>query len=222
MRKNLLIGLGLIILLTGCNSEYNLEINDGIFKETIVSDIYPDSKKTISVEGIEDDDQITPFIEMEQHPFTNDNNIIYDKKIETIDNYQRVTLTYNYQEDEFANSKAINNCFENHNYSYDDKYTIELSGTFYCLYTDYIDINIKTDYKVLENNADEVNENIYTWHINRQNLDNVSLKIILDKKSIRSTFSFNNLVMPIIIIFILLTFVISYIIFRKIKQNNKF
>lgn len=219
MKKILFSTICLIFLLTGCNSQYNLEINNGTFKETIVSDIYPDSKKSLSVEGIEEDDQITPFLEMDQYPFSNDNNIVYSKTIEMIDDYQRVTLKYKYNENEFENSKAINNCFENYRYFHDDKYIIELSGTFYCLYTDSLDINIKTDYKVLENNADDVNNNIYTWHINRENLDDVSLRIVLDKSSMSHV---NDLLIFIIIIFIILIFVISYIMFRKIKQKNSF
>ena len=205
----------LCILACGCTTKYNLEISNNSFKENI--DVVIDKDDIIEYDdeylnsGAEVDDQITPFLE-------NDNYSIgtrkkYKKSVKKLDNYTNVKMSYNYDEKEFKESNTLNNCFEHHTFKFDDTYYIHGFGSFYCLYTDSLDIVIKTNNNVVSNNADEVNGNEYIWHVNNNNVNNFELEIEIEKGFSRET--------TIYIIIALSICLVAFVIYSIAKSRNK-
>lgn len=184
MKKNIILLIISILFLTGCTSEYTLEISNKKIKENITVDILdsdiPDKSTGLIAEI---DDSITPFIENDQYPFMNNTEIKYKKKVTNIDGGKRVNLKYTYSHDDFKDSKAFNMCFEKKDFKKLRKgFSLNFSGKFYCSYTDEVVIKIKTDNVVVENNADEVKGNTYIWRINSDNVDDVDINIELSNK----------------------------------------
>ena len=179
MKRKYIIPLFVIFLITGCSSSYNLKISDDSFEEEIYANfdnvvIYPAS------DGIESDDQVTPFITSDHYPIYGNNDIIYEKFVNNDDN--SVILKYKYDPKDFEKANSLRLCFENVKYEItDDYYFFDLSGSFYCLSSDELNINIITNNKVLDNNADFTKGNTYSWTINKDNVDDVHINIKIRK-----------------------------------------
>lgn len=218
MKKTLIICI--CIFLCGCTSKYTLEISDDSFKENI--DVVIDknllpSIPEISENGIELDDRLTPFLKDDTKVFTNNDKKNYKKKVTYLDNIIKVKMSYKYNKKEFLNSNSLNLCFDDAVFTYEDKYYIQAKGTFYCLYIDEIEINIKTNNKVFEHNADKVDGNIYTWIINKKNYNDVDIEISIDKGiSIKQVLSY--IIFGVLIVTIGL--VLFYNLYKKNKQEN--
>lgn len=220
--KKLLCIFIMLVLLTGCSTKYNLEISNDSIKETIVSKIL-DAEIPIQTQeeinaNIELDDPITPFINEEQYPFSNTQEKKYIKDVKKENGATTVTLKYDYSFDEYKNSRAYKECFENKKFDYDKKgYFLQMSGRFYCLYGDEIEVNIKTNNKVNSHNANKVSGNTYTWIINKDNIDKTDIKINISKESAYQ--------MPTIMILLGIIAVIiiigGYTAFQKINNREE-
>ncbi len=217
--KKLIILLLLTFLLAGCTSKYNLEISNNSFKEDINAVIKKDEiPKDSKYSDIELDDQITPFLKNEYPALFSKPDALYKKKVTYFDDYINVDMNYKYTAEEFENSNSLRLCFEDYEYLYDDTYYIHASGTFYCLYTDEMDINIKTHNKVIDHNADSVNGNVYTWHINGSNVNDVNILFEV-KKGIELQKIVSYLIIGIILAVLV---AVSCILLRKnSKKVNK-
>lgn len=221
MNKIIFVFLCLFIL-SGCTSIYELKIEGNEFNETITTYIYPGDREydmSLFEDTLDYGDRIEAFINRDSYPFFENYDIIYDKNIEKIENYEKVQLKYKYTAEEFKKSNAINLCFHNFDFEEEeDKYIINLSGYFYCLYNnESLDIIIETKNKVFENNANEVDGNKYIWHINQENYKDIDIKINMSNKK-------SNTLLYLITIAICLAmilFIISLIIKRR-KESNKF
>ena len=99
-------------------------------------------------------------------------------------------LNYSYQFDtlNFSKSYIVKNCFSTSSFvSDDEKYYFLVKGSFNCLYYKYakldsLDIAITTNHKVLENNADEKNGDEYIWHIDLDDINDVDIRFVTEKK----------------------------------------
>ncbi len=220
--KKLLYILLLLVCLTGCSTQYNLEISNEGIKETIVSTILDSeipvqTKEEINAH-IELDDPITPFINGEHYPFSNNQEKKYNKDVKKENNSTIVTLKYDYKFDEYKNSRAFKECFENKTFDYDKNgYLLQMTGKFYCLYGDKIEINIKTNNKVNSHNADKVSGNTYTWIINKDNMNKADIKINISKESAYQM----HIIMIILDIFGVIIIVVGYTAYKKIKNRDE-
>ena len=117
-----------------------------------------------------------------------------------------------------GNKITLKKCFDNYGYSYENGYYLKASGKFYCLYSDEIEINIKTKNKVIEHNADKVSGNVYTWYINEGNKDNINIEIKVSKTNIVSTIVIYGALalIAIIVMFLIIKF------YQKNKKANEF
>ncbi len=216
--KKLLIFLLIVFLLSGCTSNYNLEISNNSFKENINATINKNEIPTSSpYPEIELDDQITPFLNKDYSAIFSDDKALYKKRVTYLDNYINVDMSYKYNEQEFYNSNSLKLCFDNYEFSYEDDYYIHAYGRFYCLYSDSLDINIKTNNKVLSHNADEVNGNTYTWHVNKDNLDNLDINIKVDKGINKETIT----TIIIVIFIIIILSIVGLVVYKKGSKENK-
>ena len=170
----------LLLFITGCSSEYNLKISNNSFKENIKF-IVENQNSNYDLSGnIELDDQLTPFLKEKTEAIQNKEKF-YKKKIKQDNNFRYIEMKYKYSENDFKEANSINLCFEYPELDFSDNYYIHLQGQFYCLYSDSINIKIETKNKVYSNNADEINNGIYIWHINETNKDSVDIELEVDK-----------------------------------------
>ncbi len=220
--KNRIIIVCLILLTTGCTCQYNLNIKNDKIHESIVSIIdnseIPASDDLRIMGDIEIDDQIKPFIENDQFPFMDNQNIKYHKKVLEKDDTTTVTLNYDYKFDEYKKSKAYN-CFEKKVfYENNGVHNLNLSGKFYCFYGDEITINVKTDYIVKSNNADRVENGVYTWIIGEKNSNNANIEFsFTDRKT-----EFNYVIILVIItLSIAVGFMILSYVRKKYNSSNQ-
>ena len=170
-----------IFLLSGCAASYNLEIGNDSFKEKITVDIDKYEIPTSREDGIEVDDQITPFLNNDYEALSKNFESKYKKTVTDNGDYYSVLMNYKYSEKEFGKANSLKRCFENYEFGYDKRYYLHVYGDFYCLYSNEMTINIKTNNKVLKNNADIVNGNVYTWIINSENSNNVDIEFEVEK-----------------------------------------
>ena len=206
MKKfRLCILIVMILLVSGCDSSYNVTISD----KRIVEEV------NLNIENYyENLDSITSY---DYGPLTNSIDTLYDKKITKDDNFTNMTLKYTYKPESYSNSVALSSCFENREVTIDDEYfDIKLSGYLNCLYDGEVDINVKTNNKVISNNADSVSGNVYTWRVNQENKDNVSIEIKIKKGG-----DFPDILVALIAIgIIIIGGLVTYRIFKK-KNNER-
>ena len=167
MKKWLLI-ICLAFLMTGCDVTYNLTIDEDTFDENIVLS-FPKSNTSY------DDVSFYPDNKVPVYPTEEDKKFYNSKIVESVNSYD---LIYSYSHDFYSlkNSYFINNCFHDMMITESDNQIIINSGDgFACfigddgLRADSMKININTKLKVIENNADSVNGDTYTWIINENN-----------------------------------------------------
>lgn len=217
MKKKIFLIL-LPLLLTGCTINYDLVINENNISETITGSVEKSEYEIKDTDTSLNDFYV--LINEDVNPVITENDL-YKKNIINTDNGIDYKYTYTYKKN-YDKSRIINTCFENHIIDEtEDYYNIKLSGQFYCLYSDKIDINVTSNYVVLENNADKVDGNKYKWTID--NYDNVNIALTISKSvkyeepvkaKVMSTFQIIGL-----IIFIVLT-IITYFLYKK-KNSGK-
>lgn len=204
-----------MLLLSGCSAEYNLNIQDDIYSESI----------KVTLNDLDDSSFIENFDSTEQYiSNTPTTELIYFKEKDDDGENSIYTFTHDFSFDEFRGSLS-NKCFDNLKLEEDAGiYSLTAYG-FNCLndhqiYADTYKINIKTNYKVINNNADEVKGNIYTWFIDQK--DNKNKNIIFQYSKIKSEIPTENSILPMIIpIIISIIILISVIIFNSYKNNNR-
>lgn len=180
--KKIFILLFLVLLTTGCQASYDIEINDSNIKEQITINV-PTSLDYSSKEIIVD------YIEGDAYPLLGEekDDIFHDIFLEDIQGGQKYTLNYTYKNNEIKNSKVLNQCFEN---AYidetNDYYMFSMTGEFYCLHKNKkVDITVRTANKMHNHNAKEHNlMNTYKWEINEENKDDVDIKFVVIKNNV--------------------------------------
>lgn len=202
----------LLVLITGCDFNYELEINkDGIIEkntaffnadEIIDDDINKTVLETSSKYFINDD-----------HLIANETNILKDKN-----GYQTIN---NYKLNEINNLKSLNLCYDSIEViSMKTKVGLKSSNRFNCF--DYYDelenvtIHLKSNFKCIECNADEVIDNDYYWYINRDN-SNKQITAVFSKKLLDDRLEF--IIVCAVITIIAISAIV--ILFLKQKKANK-
>lgn len=230
MKKFLLI-ICLVFLMTGCDVNYNITIDEDIFDENIVLSF---SKSNTSY----DDISFYPDNKIPVYPTEKDKKFYNSKIVENTDSYD---LIYSYKHDFYSlkNSYFINNCYHNMSITEsDDRIVIDSGEDFACfigddgLRADSLKINVTTKLKVISNNADTVNGNTYTWIINENNYLAKKVSLILEKND---DFSLSDIVLQndeqasassmtgIIVIIIVIVSILIYLFVRhKLRKNNDF
>lgn len=180
--KKIIICILLILLVTGCDVEYNLEFKNGNFNEEIV----------FTMENNNDNKKIVDDMTNTKYYAIFDDNIEkeYDKKIIEKKDSLQVKLFTNYLIDQYRKSILFNKCYPLFGLQSDDEYYyISTVGEFKCMVYDYSEVdNVKikfsTNYEVVDNNADYIEDNYYIWTINSTNSSDKPINIVLDKNNI--------------------------------------
>lgn len=218
--------LFLVFLLTGCSAEYNLEINE----DNIVENVTVDFKKAET-----DRSALEPYLTNNHYVYPgSDLDAIY--KVSLNEDNSNYFLSYDYVHDysHFTQSMFLSKCYENVFLSSDDKQiNLATSDTFRCInmlednfQVDNVKISIKTNMKVIDNNADSVSGKVYNWFIDISNYYEKPIKLTIQKavkaeNVIKENDSFLTLIF--VIVFILLVIFIFFILVKfKTKKNNNF
>ncbi len=125
----------------------------------------------------------------------------------------------------------MTNCYPNFSIQSNDKQIILSSGSqFMCfagddgLRADSVEINITTKLKVLDNNADEVNGNTYTWSIDNSNYENKPIEMTLEKafqiEDVVPKSEASYLTFIVVVSVVLVALVIVVFVKFKAKKNN--
>ena len=163
-------------MLTGCDIEYNLTIDNDSFDEKIVLSIL---KQDTSFENM------TDYLK-NKIPISNERyeTKFYEPSIDVHENSYDLVYDYSYDLDSFKNGFFVNNCYTDISIVEDGNILNISSGKdFRCLspdnglIADSAKINIKTKLEVLDNNADSVNGNTYTWVFNKDSKKNINMVI---------------------------------------------
>lgn len=207
-----------LLLLTGCTIDYNLEIDKNkIIEEmsgTILKEEY-EIKETYT-----DINLFYQIVNYDQRVFLNDDKI-YDKKIVENDDGVGYNFKYTYNEN-FDKSRLLNTCFEKVDFiETDEYYYADIGGDFYCQYSDEIIINVKTNYVVLNNNANKVKDNVYTWIIdgNTTDIQMVISKTLVNNSNTNAESKPNYFRIIGFIVLIVLS-LITYFLYKK-KNSGK-
>lgn len=185
--KKIIFLLLICLLLTGCTVNYNLDINDNNFKETLTGNVL---NTELNNNDNTDINMFSYLITGDQPAFYKNDNIFFNKATNNTTNGIDFDYNYTFNEYNFNNSRIINECFDNHVYEYkDNTYYLVVSGKFNCNYSETTNINITTDYNVTANNAQTIKNNTYTWTIDENNKDNIYFFITIDKTN-KSNFDF--------------------------------
>lgn len=231
MKIKSLILVFLIFMMCGCTAEVNLDVSDNKIKESVNITFYQNILYPKDIIKSSFRNYIPIYAEdlivdtMPDEP-ADDIDYYEKKEIDLGDGY-KFNYSYTFNIDEYEKARTVKNGFASYDISYNkDANTLllvtEKDNLLY--FEDYeeleeVKINIKTDYPVKENNADEVNGNVYTWIFKKDEPNNITLVMdtndIVDKKANHN----NNMTIISfiigVIIFILLLFVL------KNRNNNK-
>lgn len=214
MKRNIILLLA-ITLLTGCTVNYNIEFEGNQIIETISG--------TISKEEVEERDNgkgvniYRSLLYDNQKVFENKNDL-YTKEVTTEGNIIHYNFTYKYLKD-YQNSRIIQNCFSNPTIiETEEAYDIKLTGKFTCLKGEKVTINLKSDYAIIENNANEVNDNVYTWIIDKE--ENVDISVTVSKKIKQKQTEEKPIFTPFKIICFIVLILLSGITYFLYKKKN--
>ena len=250
-KKKLLILLLFIFLATGCQAEYNIVIDENTVNEQLL--VYEtDMNKWNTIQG----NNVLTYQQYQQEYnnapvgiYYNDQNVdaetgfnpnrqYYTINLLNENNKKGLSLTNNFGINRYVDSYIIRNCFKYINISnQSDTINISTNNELSCMnYIDGLDkitINIKTDYEVLETNANSVNDKTYTWVITKNNYTNSNIYIKINKNSTsnpNSSTKANNgeivskfqIIYIVIVIAMLLLGLLIYLIFKKnSEEKNK-
>ncbi len=179
MKKTIIILL-LLIIVSGCSAKYEIEIKDKKINEK--------SSFIINKKEVESDGIYYTVSRIAGKYFLNVDFLIGDTK-EYYENenaiYQKRNTT---SIDEYNSSDMLKYCYSAHNVLNEKKYyIISTSNTFECFEKyqelDNVQIVLKTNHQVKENNADKVDGYTYTWNINKNNYNDkrIYIKLYKDK-----------------------------------------
>lgn len=219
MFKKIVIILMFSFLLCGCSVQYNLEIKNDVFRENI----------KISFNS-KDDGSYKYFSENKFYAIMDGVSNFKEYQKET-ENEKNIVFSYTYDGIEFNKATSLGSCFKAYNViDENDIYIISTSKGLTCareedvILLDNLDVVIKTNHIVKDNNADEVDGYTYTWHFNKDNYDKKSIYIELEKDNFVFNYE-NEFVKKMILLFSIIgiiggTSVFMLFKFKRNKQRN--
>lgn len=222
IKKILFISL-ILWFVTGCDATYNVEIYNDSYKEdgTIVEN---------NPQNWDDDSSGFTPRELIHNEYKLD-NYFYNKTL--IDDNTSLGLNYksNFDFESFSTNSLGFRCYEYFRALDENNSIIIMTSNKNLCYDRYkwldnLTINVKTNHKVLEHNADAVNKDTYTWHLTRQNALDRIVKIELAKDEYVSNYDNEilknaGIIIGVIIGGAILTIVIVFFFRKRMDTANK-
>ena len=222
MIKKKLFLLLILFLISGCSVNYDLIIDNDSISEDVYIKI-PMSEVT--------DDRYEKQINYPMRVYGG-KDYNYNQEISDDEENHFVNYSYKHDIDNYKKSLFISMCYDSGGITVDnDTIAISTSNVFRCIAMDdgfrakNVDVNIKTKLKVLENNADEIKGNTYTWHMNEYEYSAKPIKLTIQKNKtvIQKIDRASNLGIFVVISFLLFVGILIYLFVKiKHKKNSEF
>jgi len=201
----------IVLLLSGCSVEYRLNFNDNNLEEIVTLNIMNNEKNKIE--------------ELKQNQVYAISDVMSQQLYDVTYEDNKVIYKYNYSFETIKRALYINQCFDAIGFTKEnDEYIILTSEGFNCMNYSYVPVDgvtvkITSNRKVIDSNADKVNNDEYIWEINDQNASKKSIYIKFGE--VKKSF-FNKKTIGIISLSIIVFSVISVIGYIAIqnKKNN--
>lgn len=232
--------LFILIFLTGCEAEYNIEINNNInLKETIDiiennedlfdkknSQLYNRTPKEYLETNLKwptpvyKSGEINPY-----EPIKLENTYYYTKT--DISNYKQIGLRYNFNHNQnrYKETELLNKCYDVKFSKKNNGISLETTSSFKCFdeykLLDKVTINLNTTCKVIIENSDKKEDNKYTWYITKENYNKqIKFEIECNNKE-KNEIDSNNVI--IVLVTCYLSLILLIIVIAKLLQekNNK-
>lgn len=221
MKRKIIILATTLILLTGCSATYNLYLDKNNITERTY--IYDSTKKLEGLEYYDMDKGNEISIDLYANEVAAfENNFKYEKEEIKTNNGNNFGYRYNtsYKYNEFNKLSAVAACYDKIEIKNDGNISVKTSNEFKCFdkYSLLEDVTIRIHYtgKVLNTNADKVENDIYIWKITKDNYKNSGIIFTAEKvkAKIFSTFQIVGLIILTILI------VITYLLYKR-KNSGK-
>lgn len=221
MKRKIIILATTLILLTGCSATYDLYLDKNNITERTY--IYDSTKKLEGLEYYDMDKGNEISIDLYANEVAAfENNFKYEKEEIKTNNGNNFGYRYNtsYKYNEFNKLSAVATCYDKIEIKNDDNISVKTSNEFKCFdkYSLLEDVTIRIHYtgKVLNTNADKVENDIYIWKITKDNYKNSGIIFTAEKvkTKIFSTFQIVGLIILTILI------VITYLLYKR-KNSGK-
>lgn len=216
MLKKIVLLLPLLLLVTGCGSTYEIEFTQ---EDTI--------KDTISI--FEDNDKVERFSKKDEEDFLN--KLLdfergyehYKRELYTTEDITGYKYTYDFTYEEYDAMSQLRKCYEDLTLNVtDDKIELKTKGEFLCVTyhneMPYMEITIKSDYKIKDSNANTQDSNTATWKITKNNYKKTPIEITFDKNDVIEK---EEKKFPIKNIIIIALFIIAVIYILKNRKKYK-
>ena len=218
MKKRIIIILVLVLSLTGCTIDYSVKFDGDIVNERISGYVTDkeigDGSKGTGLNIYYD------LLYSDQYALTEGEDL-YTKNI--IDKKNKIQYEFSYvYDDNYNKSMILDSCYENVFFDDDDDfYYIYLSGDFYCMYADKININVTSEYAIIDSNANKIKDNNYIWIIKDQNDADINLTISKTLKHQKNNTK-NGMDTFRIIAFVILIIlsIITYLLYKKKNSDE--
>lgn len=216
-----------ILFFTGCDVVYNIEIKDGIVKESTNFNIEESDNIVTnpSLDGASEPEQtfdefVANYYNEDYFAFYNkfSDDKLYTKKYLEKDNVLK--LSYSYNLSNYSDSSLLHSCFDKISIKDEAKsLTLSYEGSNGCFSQDSygrfknLTVNIKPDGNVIKSNADNVSGGIYTWKLSKKDGNrNIFMKI---------KYGTNNYFIIFLVISLTALFALGiYFYFIKKRNNN--
>lgn len=226
MKKKILFVILMLILVSGCKAKYTVKINkDGSVEETLVATETPEYYDNYSHTSVGKviSYVIDPYIDL----LNNKKYTVNTSVNVNSDSGATVKKKYSDFKDYIGNSIVYSQFTDKIEYEEKgDKVSISLKGKFSSSDQNqaYVpvkegSITIVVPYKVIDNNADKVEGNSYTWLFENNKGEEREIRISYTKSKI-ANLDFNYSVIIIIAILIVLG-ILALVMVRKFKKSNK-
>jgi hypothetical protein len=176
--KKIILSVLLLLLVSGCDAVYNVEIYNDTCKEdaTIIEDNSSNWYDKNQYGGT--------FKDMLDEEYNHD-NYYYSKKMISSETELGLNYKGKLSLSDYDTSSIVYRCYDYFSMTeQDDSIVISTSNHNLCFdnykWLDSLIVNVKTNHKVINNNADNVNGNTYTWNLTKYDNDR-SIQIELSK-----------------------------------------
>lgn len=222
--KNKILFIIILILITGCSVEYNLNIDSSFSEHTVY---IPES----SEEMIAGTQYRLPALFSESR-LTYDNSNLKEIKYYNIKTLKDNKFSFNfvYDDNQLNDSNIANSCYQFFSVDTKENEVSILTGNkFYCFDVyeelDSVTININSNYKVIQSNADKIVGKKHTWYITRENASNKPIIFVYDKSKKNMTimqYLIDNVPLVVVVGTTLMLGGITFLIINtKKKKANK-
>lgn len=188
MKRKIIVLVGLVLVLCGCDAEVNLKVTKNDIEETInITDYVGNyASETMLVNNYRD--YIPAFfseIIVDTEPDERKPKVDYYTKSKiSFNNGYNFTYKYKFEFDEYSKAMSVKNAYRSVFVQHDRKeknIVLSTDSSGCLLFQQYktlnsLKVNITSIYKVLESNADSVNGNVYSWNLTRNNNKNIYIK----------------------------------------------